>query len=32
MAEEALADDIIKARGEQQIAEEIVKEAKDDRP
>jgi len=31
-AEEELADDIIKARGEQQIAEEIVKEAKDDRP
>lgn len=30
-AEEELADEIIKARGEQQIAEEFVKEAKDDR-
>ena len=31
-AEEELADEIIKARGEQQMAEEFVKEAKDDRP
>jgi TRAP-type mannitol/chloroaromatic compound transport system permease small subunit len=30
-AEEELADEIIKARGEQQMAEEFVKEAKDDR-